>query len=294
MNTTKLKNSVNRLTFLIAAGLLSTSSFYSTANDSTYQSLLENLKENYIASLATHNQLDAFAEKYTACQHQTQLHNKQSRNLQRQLQQQENILNSAAPAADKQFAELEQMSLQDERNKLEEDRALCDQLVNNYKTIDQKLSAEAELYQDKANKARQKLLNYLLDKKSLQASTETRSIEYPCPTRNKLACKNEAKAALLKEISEQRSMQLTSGTVIKNYMVESDTVAMQSQAEFDTVKINKESYQKTSEGLAYQMEITATFKSEYEGAEKSVDKIRIETALNRYLKDLAKKFNGKS
>lgn len=280
-----------RLFSLLTAGMVVTAH---ANTDNTYQTLLDNLKQSHLAQLVTQEQQQKLTTSYQACQVKLASIKDRNQYLQRQLEQQTQIMNSAAPQAERQFAEMEVMSLREQRESIQKRSAQCKEIELKYESLNKKIneSVKQHLAENKTNK--QKLIEYLLNKNQLKTDAVTDSIEYPCPTSNKVSCRKEATSTLLKQISEQRSIKLTAGTVINNYMVEQDTVATHSEAEFDKVEVLKAEFKQTGSDSSYFIQLKAQFKNDVDSAQYKVDKTRIEAAVDRYLKALNKEFNGES
>ncbi|WP_016954700.1 hypothetical protein [Catenovulum agarivorans] len=262
--------------------------------DKTYQTLLDNLKQSHLAQLVTQEQQQKLETSYQACQAKLASIKDRNQYLQRQLEQQQQIMNSAAPQAERQFAEMEVMSLREQRDSIQKRSAQCKEIELKYASLHEKISDAVKQHTATNKTNKQKLIDYLVNKNQLSTDSVTDSIEYPCPTNNKISCRKEATSALLKQISEQRSIKLTAGTVINNYMLEQDTVATHSEAEFDKVEVLKAEYKQTGSESAYFIQLKAQFKNDVDSAQHKVDKIRIEAAIGRYLKALNKEFNGES
>ncbi|WP_440903097.1 hypothetical protein ACMZOO_09285 [Catenovulum sp. SX2] len=267
--------------------------FAAQANeDTTYQALVDNLKQSHLAHLVTQEQKENLENNYQSCLAQLASTKDRSETLQRQIEQQQKIAYSAAPTADKQFAEMELLSLRDQRETIERRNAQCKEIELKYASLNSKVTESAKKHSEAAKTNKQKLIDYLVNKNQLKSDSVIESIEYPCPTDNQVSCRKEATAAVLKFISEQRNVKLTSGTVINNFMVEEDKVTTASEAEFDKVEVLKAEYQPTTEGGTYFLEIQATFKNQGDSAQSSVDKTRIEAAVGRFLKALTKEYRG--
>ncbi|EWH08237.1 hypothetical protein DS2_18378 [Catenovulum agarivorans DS-2] len=262
--------------------------------DNTYQTLLDNLKQSHIAKLVTQEQQQKLETSYQACQAKLASIKDRNQYLQRQLEQQQQIMNSAAPVAERQFAEMEVMSLREKREAMQKRSAQCKEIETKYHNLSEKITQAAKKHSSDSQKHKQKLVEYLTNKSQLSNDAVIDSIEYPCGANNKLTCRKEATSALLKQISEQRSIKLTAGTIIKNYMVEQDTVATHSEAEFDKVEVLTADYKQLASGPAYYLKLKAQFKKQSDSAQNKVDKLRIEAAISRYLKALNKEFAGES
>lgn len=249
--------------------------------DQIYSQYFSDLKQHQLAKLTNQDKLNIFNQKYQICSEQSSSITTEIDYVKNKIKQLQKKLKQGDS-----FAELDLMSLTEKHENLISAKYKCDTIIDNASLISAKFKQEYRESNQKLELSKQKVLDFALNEKSLNSKTVEGEITYPCASEDTMQCKSEAKATLLKELSEKRSLSLTSSSVINNFMLESDKVAITSEAKFESVEYVTEEVVDTNEGKAYMLKAIARFETGYSDAEKANDKAKLIVAIENYLSKL--------
>ncbi|KMT65996.1 hypothetical protein [Catenovulum maritimum] len=249
--------------------------------DQIYSQYFSDLKQHQLAKLTNQDKLNIFNQKYQICSEQSSSITTEIDYVKNKIKQLQKKLKQGDS-----FAELDLMSLTEKHENLISAKYKCDTIIDNASLISAKFKQEYRESNQKLELSKQKVLDFALNEKSLNSKTVEGEITYPCASEDTMQCKSEAKATLLKELSEKRSLSLTSSSVINNFMLESDKVAITSEAKFESVEYVAEEVVDTNEGKAYMLKAIARFETGYSDAEKANDKAKLVVAIENYLSKL--------